>query len=77
LISTFDGRLLSGFVRKSSTDASRVTMVDGQGKVILIHRDEIEAQKKTAVSPMPANFAETISEQHFVDLLAYLLGSRK
>ena len=52
-------------------------MVDGQGKVILIHRDEIEAQKKTTVSPMPANFSETIPESDFVDLLGYLLGNRK
>ena len=77
LISTVDGRLLSGFVRKSDPDSSHVTMVDGQGKVILIHRDEIEAQKKTTVSPMPANFSETIPESDFVDLLGYLLGNRK
>ena len=77
LISTVDGRLLNGFVRKSDPDSSHVTMVDGQGKVILIHRDEVEAQKKTTVSPMPANFSETIPEADFVDLLGYLLGNRK
>jgi putative heme-binding domain-containing protein len=77
LVSTVDGRLLNGFVRKAEPESSYVTMVDGQGKVILIHRDEIEAQKKTAVSPMPANFAETIPESDFVDLLGYLLGNRK
>ena len=77
LISTIDGRLLNGFVRKTDSKSPQVTIVDGQGKEIVIRKDQIEEQKMTTVSPMPANFVETISEQHFVDLLGYLLGNRK
>ena len=75
LISTVDGRVLNGFVRKSDAESVHVTLVDAQGKSILIRRDEIEAKKVTTVSPMPANFAETISESDFGDLLGYLLGN--
>ena len=77
LISTVDGRVLNGFVRKSNADSVHVTLVDAHGKSMLIRRDEIEAQKLTSVSPMPANFSETISESDFGDLLGYLLGNRK
>ncbi len=77
LISTIDGRLLNGFVRKTDSESPQATIVDSQGKEIVIRKDQIEEQKMTTVSPMPANFVETISEQHFVDLLGYLLGNRK
>ena len=77
LISTVDGRVLNGFARKSNADSVHVTLVDAQGKSMLIRRDEIEAQKLTTVSPMPANFHETISESDFGDLLGYLLDNRK
>ncbi|MAI33099.1 MAG: hypothetical protein CMM07_15695 [Rhodopirellula sp.] len=77
LISTTDGRLLSGFVRKADSEAPQVTIVDSHGKELVIHKDEIEKQKKTTVSPMPANFSETIAEQEFVDLLGYLLANRR
>ncbi len=77
MISTTDGRLLSGFVRKADSEAPQVTIVDSHGKELVIHKDEIEKQKKTTVSPMPANFSETIAEQEFVDLLGYLLANRR
>ena len=77
LLSTVDGRLLNGFIRKSEPESSQITMVDSQGKELVIRKDEIENQKKTTVSPMPANFSETIAEQDFVDLLSYLLGNRR
>jgi len=44
---------------------------------VLIRKEEIEAQKLTTISPMPANFSETISASDFGDLLGYLLSNRK
>lgn len=77
LISTVDGRVLSGFVRKAAPDAAQITLIDSQGRTVLIRKEEIEAQKLTTISPMPANFSETISASDFGDLLGYLLSNRK
>ena len=77
LISTIDGRLHNGFVRKTDSESPQVTIIDSQGKEIVIRKDQIEEQKMTTVSPMPANFSEAISEQDFADLLSYLLGARR
>ena len=77
LISTVDGRLHNGFVRTADPQSSQVTIVDSQGKELVIRKDEINEQKMTRVSPMPANFSETIPQQDFVDLIDYLLGKQK
>lgn len=77
LISTVDGRLYNGFVRTAEPQSSQVTIVDSQGKVLVIREDEIDEQKMTRVSPMPANFSETIPQQDFIDLISYLLGKQK
>lgn len=48
-------------------------LVGGMGESTLIHKDDIEATKITTLSPMPGNFADSIAERDFSDLIPYLL----
>ena len=73
LVSTIDGRILTGFLKKTGDSATHINLVDGMGESTLIHKDDIEATKMTTLSPMPGNFADMIPESDFSDLIAYLL----
>jgi putative heme-binding domain-containing protein len=56
-------------------DEGRVlVLVDTQGKEQRIPAGEIEESNISPISPMPSNFAETILEQDFHHLLAFLLS---
>ena len=76
IVATIDGKVLSGFVKKGSDDDTHLTLVDNQGKETTIPKADIENQKETNNSPMPANFAQTLSEREFHDLIGFLLSNR-
>ncbi|NND97277.1 MAG: c-type cytochrome [Pirellulaceae bacterium] len=74
LILTDDGAVHSGLIKR--TEGAQLVLVDGQGKEKSISTQSIERQTKTVSSPMPANFAETLSDADARHLFAYLLSLR-
>ncbi len=68
------GQIQTGLVTKN--EGNLVILVDAMGKDIPIERSNIEEQKVTNLSPMPANFAEAMNESDFRNLLGYLLAQR-
>ncbi|TWT93243.1 PVC-type heme-binding CxxCH protein [Stieleria varia] len=72
LVLTDDGKVYNGIVKR--TEGTQLVLVDSTGKEVSIAVDTIEKQKATTLSPMPANFAETLSEQQCKDLFAYLMS---
>lgn len=68
------GRTLSGLVVRE--EGATLTLADAQGKEIAIAQVDVEERLVSPLSPMPANFAQQVSEGDFRDLLAYLLMQR-
>jgi putative heme-binding domain-containing protein len=73
-ITTKDGKVLSGLIKR--TEGAALVLVDGQGKEILLPTASIDERTKSTISPMPANFGETLSDQQLRNLLRYLLSLR-
>lgn len=68
------GQVYTGLVTRN--EGNLVVIVDQLGKEISVEKGNIEEQKVTNLSPMPANFAESIPEKDFADLLAFLLAQK-
>ena len=74
-IITDAGRVFSGLKRRE--EGAVLIFVDNKGKEFPISKNEIEEQKQSPLSLMPANLLEILSPQQLHDLLAYLLQSTK
>lgn len=72
---TKEGQVINGLVRRS--EGQQLVLVDGKGKELTIPLSDIDEQIPTKLSPMPAGFAEQVSEDDFRHLLAYLLTLRQ
>jgi putative heme-binding domain-containing protein len=70
-IVTKKGRHITGI--KKNEDDSTVQVIDSQGKLYTILKDEIQQNEKSTTSLMPDNIQKTLTVQDFHDLLAYLL----
>lgn len=70
-----NGRLVSGV--KIKEDKGVVTIGDNQGKVHEILRDEIEEMQVQPRSTMPDGLEKRLTDQEFLDLLAFLLSQKK
>ena len=53
-----------------------MVLVDSKGEEISVATVTINQNVLANLSPMPANFGETLSEEQFRHLLAYLLSLR-
>jgi hypothetical protein len=51
-------------------------LVDGKGEEVAVPVDSIDEKVPSKLSPMPANFVESLSEQDFRHLVTYLLSLR-
>ena len=71
---TTAGKVLTGLFRREQGDS--MIFADNQGKEFSVPKSEIDEQSKTAISLMPENLAQSISEQEFYDLVSYLLTIR-
>lgn len=69
-----DGRVVSGLVRRE--EGALLVLADNQGKEFTVSKDEIEEQKKSALSLMPANVREILTPDQLNDLLAFLLAQK-
>jgi putative heme-binding domain-containing protein len=70
-----DGRIVSGLLLKE--EGAVLVLADAQGKEVRIPKENVEERTIAQLSPMPANFAEQVSESEFYDLLAYLLSQQQ
>lgn len=71
---TVDGRVVSGLIRHE--DETQLELIDQAGKQIMLATDEIEERTRLNLSPMPANLGETLDDDAFADLLAFLLAQQ-
>jgi putative heme-binding domain-containing protein len=69
-----DGSVKSGLLRREEGEV--VVFADIQGQEFTIEKSNIVEQKPSAYTLMPASFRESIPEEDFKDLLAYLLSLR-
>ncbi|MBL4886017.1 MAG: c-type cytochrome [Planctomycetaceae bacterium] len=74
-IITDEGKVFVGLVKNS--EGEQWTLVNNKGEVIQIARDSIDEQKKSTLSPMPANLVEELNDEQFRNLMAYLLSTAK
>ena len=70
LVTTVDGRVLSGLLAENS--AGKVTVLDAKGARTPLREDEVEKVARAETSLMPAGLLDTLSDQEIRDLIAYL-----
>ena len=69
-----DGRVLTG-VKMAETETT-LTLGDAQGKPHDVDKTLIQTRVPQSVSTMPEGLEKQLTEQEFVDLLAFLLAQR-
>jgi putative heme-binding domain-containing protein len=74
VLSLADGRTLTGLMLR--VEGEVVVFADDQGKEFRVPTKDIERNRETALSPMPANFGEVVPEADFFHLIAYLLDQK-
>ncbi|MCB1231983.1 MAG: c-type cytochrome [Verrucomicrobiae bacterium] len=67
-----DGSVAGGFVVNETARSLR--LLDAAGREHLLAKDDVAESQVSALSLMPPNFGELLSEAEFGDLLGYLLG---
>ena len=76
IISTFDGRQVSGVVLENGGEGYRLANNPQlPGESIFIKRDDIEQIEQTDVSLMPVGLLSTFTLEDIMDLVAYLEAS--
>ena len=73
-IVTDQGKVLNGLVKR--TEGARLILVNSKGEEVSVATDSIDQRVLSNLSPMPANFWESLTEEQFRQLLAYLLSLR-
>jgi len=74
LVTTKDGRTLSGFLADKDNRVVLLRGLDGVNQVL--PQDEIEEMKSTGTSLMPQGLLAALSEQQLRDLFAYLQSAQ-
>ncbi len=74
LITTVDGKVYTGLERR---EGEIVVIADALGKEIRIPAADIEEQRRTELSLMPANFSEVLKPSEVQDLVGFLLSQRQ
>ena len=74
IISTKDERTITGLMLR--VEGEVVVLADAEGKEVRVPTKEIESNRETMLSPMPANFGDAIPEADFQHLIAYLLDQK-
>ena len=69
-----DGTTKTGLMLR--VEGEVVVMADGEGKEFRVPTKDIDSNRETVLSPMPANVGETVPEGEFFHLMAYLLDQR-
>jgi putative heme-binding domain-containing protein len=74
VITTKDDRTITGLMLR--VEGEVLLVADSEGKEIRIPLKEIDKNRETMLSPMPANFGDVIPEADFHHLMAYLLDQK-
>lgn len=74
VITLRSGDSLSGLFRRD--DGAQVILANALGAEVSVARDEIVERRESELSLMPDNFGDSLNEEEFVHLLAYLLAQR-
>ena len=69
------GQVLSGV--KVAESETMLTLVDNQGQKQLVAKADIEEQKASPLSTMPEGLEKRITEEEFVDLIAFLASLKE
>src|SRR5262249_28281121 len=69
-----DGKTVSGLLLREEGEI--MVLADNQGKDVRVAKSDVDDRRTSLLSPMPANLAETIKEEEFYHLMAYLLQQR-
>ena len=75
IVITSDGKSHTGVLRRR-TD-SEIQLLDAEGMLLRIPLEDIEEQKRSPTSLMPADLYKTVKQQQFVDLVEYLSTLRQ
>jgi putative heme-binding domain-containing protein len=67
-----DGRTIIG-LRTDETE-THLKLADQQGQLHVISKEQIETRQSSALSTMPEGLEKRLTEQEFVDLIAYLMS---
>ncbi len=74
VITTKDDRTITGLMLR--VEGEVLIVADAEGKEIRIPTKDIDKNRETMLSPMPANFGDVIPEPDFYHLMAYLLDQK-
>jgi len=69
-----DNRTVSGLFLKE--EGQLLVLADSLGKEVRIAKNDVDERRTSLLSPMPANLVETIKEEDFYHLMAFLLQQR-
>jgi putative heme-binding domain-containing protein len=70
VVSTADGRVLSGLLAENTRE--KITVLDAQGVRTPLRAGEVEAMTRADTSLMPEGLLDALSDQELRDLFAYL-----
>ncbi|MFO0805248.1 MAG: PVC-type heme-binding CxxCH protein [Gemmataceae bacterium] len=74
VLNLVDGTTKTGLMLR--VEGEVLVMADDQGKEFRVPTKDIEKNRETALSPMPANFGEAIPEADFYQLIGWLLDQK-
>lgn len=70
-----DGRTVAGLVLRE--EGAVIIVADAMGKEVRVPKNDVDERRTSSLSPMPANFAETMKPDEFEHLLAFLLTQQQ
>jgi putative heme-binding domain-containing protein len=68
------GQIVQGLLLREEGEV--LVLADKEGKEVRVPKKDVEERTTSQMSPMPANFGETVPEADFYHLLAYLLAQK-
>lgn len=74
IVTTKDEKTVTGLMLR--VEGEVLVLADAEGKEVRIPTKDIDTNRETMLSPMPANFGEVIPEADFAHLVAYLLDQK-
>ncbi len=69
------GQIVSGLLLRE--EGQVYVLADSQGKEVRVLKKDVEERTLSQLSPMPANFADQLSETEFYNLLTFLLAQQQ
>jgi putative heme-binding domain-containing protein len=70
-----NGQIVSGLLLREEGEV--LVLADATGKEVRVPKASVDDRQMSPLSPMPANLADSIGEDDFFRLLAYLLSKRE